>query len=75
MFHFNIPTMTCGGCAKSVTQALLSIDPHAGIETNPGTAEVWVDSGLAESILLTVLSGAGFPARRADTNTEKDIAS
>lgn len=73
MFHFNIPTMTYGGCAKSVTQALLSIDPHARIETHPQTGEVWVESGLAESILRTVLNTAGFPVRRDDADTEKEV--
>ena len=31
MHRFYIPNMTCGGCAKSVTKALLSVDPQARI--------------------------------------------
>ena len=32
MLRFYIPNMTCGGCAKSVTKALLSVDlrPQSG---------------------------------------------
>lgn len=64
MYHFNIPNMTCGGCAKSVTKALLSVDPQARIETDPPTREVRVDSSADESALLAVLSEAGYPESR-----------
>lgn len=64
MIHFNIPNMTCGGCAKSVTKALLSVDPKARIETNPLTHEVRVDSALDESTFLAVLSEAGYPNKK-----------
>lgn len=64
MFRFNIPNMTCGGCAKSVTRALLSVDPQARIETDPPTREVRVDSTFDESAFLAVLSEAGYPDKR-----------
>lgn len=63
MHHFYIPNMTCGGCAKSVTKALQSVDPQARIETDPPAREVRVDSALEESDFLTALSEAGYPAR------------
>ncbi|MGL5388178.1 MAG: heavy-metal-associated domain-containing protein [Serratia sp. (in: enterobacteria)] len=63
MHHFTVPTMTCGGCAKSVTKALLNADPQARIETNPAAGEVKIDSTLAASALLEVLGEAGYPAR------------
>lgn len=61
MIRFHIPNMTCGGCAKSVTKALLSIDPQARIETDPTALEVRMDSALDKSAFLAVLSGAGYP--------------
>ncbi|KFK95927.1 heavy-metal-associated domain-containing protein [Serratia sp. Ag2] len=61
MFSFYIPNMTCGGCAKSVTKALLSVDPDARIETDPRTHEVRVDSTVEESSFLDVLSDSGYP--------------
>jgi copper chaperone len=63
MHHFTVPNMTCGGCAKSVTKALLGVDPQARIETNPAAGEVKVDSTLAASELLAVLGKVGYPAR------------
>ena len=64
MLRFYIPNMTCGGCAKSVTQALLSVDPQARIETDTPEREVRVDSALDESAFLTVLTEAGYPDKQ-----------
>ena len=61
MIRFHIPNMTCGGCARSVTKALLSIDPQARIETDPTAREVRMDSALDKSAFLAVLSDAGYP--------------
>lgn len=65
MMRFNVANMTCGGCAKSVTKALLSVDPQARIETNPPAREVRIDSAMDESAFLAVLSEAGYPATSA----------
>lgn len=64
MHRFYIPNMTCGGCAKSVTKALLSVDPQARIETDPPAREVRVDSALDESAFQKVLSEAGYPDKQ-----------
>ncbi|CAI2408493.1 heavy-metal-associated domain-containing protein [Serratia liquefaciens] len=63
MHRFYIPNMTCGGCAKSVTQALLSIDAQAHIETDPAARQVKVDSAMDENDFLAALREAGYPAR------------
>ena len=64
MHRFHIPNMTCGGCAKSVTKALLSVDPQARIETDPPAREVRVDSAMDESAFLVVLHEAGYPDKQ-----------
>lgn len=64
MRRFHIPNMTCGGCAKSVTKALLGVDPQARVETDPLTREVSVDSGMDEGAFLSALSDAGYAAKR-----------
>ncbi|MBU4183535.1 MAG: heavy-metal-associated domain-containing protein [Gammaproteobacteria bacterium] len=61
MIIFHIPNMTCGGCARSVTKALLSIDPQARIETDSPAREARIDSALDKSAFLAVLSDAGYP--------------
>ncbi|MGO2336953.1 heavy-metal-associated domain-containing protein [Providencia sp.] len=62
MINLTIPNMTCGGCAKSVTKALLDIDAHAQITTEPETRTVKIYSNLEESIFRTALNTAGYPA-------------
>lgn len=64
MIRFHIPNMTCGGCAKAVTNALLSVDPQARIETDPPSREVRVDSALDASAFLAALNEAGYPDKR-----------
>lgn len=61
MLRFYIPNMTCGGCAKSVTKALLSVDPQARIETDPPAREVRVDSAADENAFRAALNEAGYP--------------
>lgn len=61
MFIFTVPNMTCGGCAKSVTKALVSVDADATIETDPSKREVRVRTSANEVALRAVLSEAGYP--------------
>ncbi len=62
MFFFNVPAMTCGGCASTVKKALLSVDPSARIDTDPPTRSVSVVSEKPEADLRAVLAEAGYPA-------------
>lgn len=61
MYRFNVPNMTCGGCARSVTKALQGVDPHARIETDPPNRDVRVDSAVEQSAFLAALLEAGYP--------------
>lgn len=64
MLRFYIPNMTCGGCAKSVSKALLSVDPQARIETDAPAREVRVESTFDESAFIAALSAAGYPDKQ-----------
>lgn len=61
MHSFHVPNMTCGGCAKTVTNALKSVDQDAQIKTDPSTREVTVKSSLDRNAFAQVLSDAGYP--------------
>ena len=64
MYLFTVPNMTCGGCAKSVTKALQSVDAGARIETDPAKREVRVETSATEADLREVLAEAGYPAEQ-----------
>ncbi|MFN7168279.1 MAG: heavy-metal-associated domain-containing protein [Pannonibacter sp.] len=57
-----IENMTCGGCAKSVTKAIQSVDPAAEIETNLATRAVKIETAATPSAILEVLEQAGYTA-------------
>ncbi len=64
MVHFHVPDMTCGSCARSVTNAVQSVDPEARIETDPLARTVRIESVADASALLAVLGEAGYPAEQ-----------
>lgn len=59
---FTIDNMTCGGCARSVTKAIQSVDPDARIETSPAARSVEVETTASLAALQQVLEEAGYPA-------------
>lgn len=60
--EFRIESMTCGGCARSVTRAIQSVDPNARIETDPASRTVKVETTATSAALRQVLEEAGYPA-------------
>ena len=67
MLRFHIPNMSCGGCSKSVTKALLGVDPEARIETDTTAREARVESTVEEDVFIAALTAAGYPVTR-DSN-------
>lgn len=60
--ELRIESMTCGGCARSVTRAIQSVDPNARIETDPASRTVKVETTATPAAVLQVLEEAGYPA-------------
>ena len=60
--ELKIENMTCGGCAKSVTKAIQSVDTNAKIMTDPTSRLVKIDTTVSSDALQKVLEEAGYPA-------------
>jgi len=60
--ELRIENMTCGGCAKSVTKAIQSIDPAARVEANPEARAVKVETTATAGAIQQVLEEAGYSA-------------
>jgi copper chaperone len=60
--ELRIENMTCGGCAKSVTKAIQSVDHTARVETNPEARAVKVETTASAGAIQQVLEEAGYPA-------------
>ena len=60
--QFHIENMTCGGCARSVTKAVHSVDAGAEVKTDTETRKVDVTSDKPREAFLPILKEAGYPA-------------
>lgn len=60
--QLKIENMTCGGCARSVTKAIQSVDPNARVEPDPAARTVRVETTATEAALQRSLAEAGYPA-------------
>ena len=63
--QLHIENMTCGGCARSVTKAIQSLDAAARVEADLATRKVEVTSSRTRSEIEAVLAEAGYPALQA----------
>ncbi|MCQ9617351.1 heavy-metal-associated domain-containing protein [Paenalcaligenes niemegkensis] len=61
--QFHIDSMTCGGCARSVTKAIQSVDADAQIMTDPPSRRVEVTSSATQEQLEAALREAGYAPR------------
>lgn len=60
MVRFKIPAMTCGGCARSITRAVQSVDPTAKIDTDIAKQLVTIETAANEKSLAEVIQEAGY---------------
>ena len=58
--QFHIENMTCGGCARSVTKAIQSVDPDAEVNADPGARKVDVKSSAPRDQLVNALTEFGY---------------
>lgn len=60
MIQFSIPSMSCGHCAKAVTEAVQEVDPKAKVEVNLDTKLVQVSSTAERQKIIESLADAGY---------------
>ncbi|MCP3711658.1 heavy-metal-associated domain-containing protein [Paraburkholderia sp. CNPSo 3274] len=60
---FYLDNMTCGGCARTVSRVIQSIDAGASIATDPSTRLVRIQTSAPEEDIASALREAGFPPR------------
>ncbi len=60
MFRFHVPGMTCGGCARSVTAAIKSVDASAQIETDLASKIIRAESRANSATLAAAIRDAGY---------------
>lgn len=62
MIELNVPNMTCGGCARAVSNFVRQADPQAQIDVDLQTKIVHIDSAQPREALQKALADGGYPA-------------
>ena len=65
MYQFNVPDMTCGHCASTITKALRGEDPNAKVEISLGEHLVKVESRLSAEEVGQCILDAGYSPKAA----------
>ena len=60
MLEFEIQSMTCGHCVRTVTQAIQALDPQAKVEIDLPTHKLRVQSTQDRASLAAALAEAGY---------------
>jgi copper chaperone len=65
MIEFDIPALSCGHCARAVTEAVHAVDPKAQVQVDLARKRVQVDGAASRVALADALAQAGYePAAR-----------
>lgn len=60
MLKLKVSGMTCGGCAKSVTNAVKKVAPEADVNVDLNAGEVTVAGSAARDRVAAAITAAGF---------------
>ena len=61
MIKFNVQGMTCGGCARAVTEAVQQVDPAASVDVDLAGKTVSVESSADSGQVKAAIEEAGYP--------------
>lgn len=61
MFELNLPDMSCGHCASTVTQTCKLIDPDANVQVDLQAKLVKIESAEDREDFVAALAEAGYP--------------
>ncbi|AWK85090.1 heavy-metal-associated domain-containing protein [Azospirillum thermophilum] len=62
---YKVDGMTCGGCARSVTNAITKAAPSAAVTVDLANGTVTVDGGVPADTVKRAVEAAGFDFRGA----------
>jgi copper chaperone len=60
MYELQVEGMSCGGCVRSVTKSVQSVDSNARIDVDLPTKKVRVDTQASLEAVKTAISEAGY---------------
>ncbi len=60
MYELQVEGMTCGGCVRSVTKAVQSVDGNARVDVDLASKKVTVESQAGLDTVKAAISEAGY---------------
>ena len=60
MMNFSVLGMTCGGCARAVTNAVQRVDENANVDVNLGAKRVSIESSADPKLFESAIEEAGY---------------
>lgn len=63
MQEFEIQSMSCGGCASRIVQAVKNLDTKAKIEVDLPNKMVRIETTEDRASVISVLTEAGYPPK------------
>lgn len=62
MLRLNVEGMTCGHCARSVTDAVKSVDPKADVRVDLDAKRVEAETAADPAAIIRAIADAGYVA-------------
>ncbi|HVL74585.1 MAG TPA: heavy-metal-associated domain-containing protein [Noviherbaspirillum sp.] len=62
MLELRVENMTCGGCARHVTQAVQSVDSNARVDVDLAGKKVRVETQADPEAVAAAIAEEGYPA-------------
>jgi len=60
MYELQVEGMTCGGCVRSVTKSVQSVDSNAKVDVDLQSKKVRVDTQASLEAVTSAISDAGY---------------
>ncbi len=64
MLAYQVNGMTCGGCARAVTNAIKSVDAAANVQVDLPSKRVTVESAIYAAEVQSAIEDAGYGVER-----------
>lgn len=61
MYELQVEGMSCGGCVRSVTKSVQTVDAGAKVEVDLKSRKVRIDTGADLQAVKSALADAGYP--------------
>lgn len=61
MLTLNIPAISCGHCARAITDTILALDPAAKVQVDVDAKTALVDTRADSALVRERLAAEGYP--------------